>query len=191
MYHHANSSGPGSSFSERTALCVAFSVAGVLIGVGAIIGAARMEPGTLTVNAGSGDGGACPTGTVLETVYYKVPSDDMTQYKFVDNSKYFSSVATTPMTSPDGSKNLPDSYVFYRSDNLKEAGLFSEDLLINQVASKVAATLSYMDNPDGSTTQVGSNRFSVTSGSGSWRNAKFLDIMYDNDSGVRTVKVVC
>jgi len=138
----------------------------------------------------------CPDGSVIDTVYYKQPSPSTVRYQIVDNTEFLSFASSRPLTSASGAVDLAGTNISYQGQNLKAAGKFTETFflvktLLGGPSGKLQATLTYDDTPSGSTTQVSSNRFLVTAAEGAWKDARFVEIEYNNVTGVRTCRILC
>ena len=139
----------------------------------------------------------CPAGKVLDTVYYNGQTEQgKVQYAIVDNSQFFSYMNKRPLTSADGQTALSGTSISYEGQFLKEAEKFSETFFLEKdvvggPSGKLSATLTYKDTPDVDVTTVDSNRFLVTAAEGAWEGARFVDIDYNNTTGLRTVRIIC
>ena len=139
----------------------------------------------------------CPAGKVLDTVYYNVQLDESdVLYTIVDNAQFFSYMNKRPLTSEDGQVALSGTSIVYQGQSLKEAEKFSETFFLEKEivggpSGRLSATLTYKDTPDGDVTSIDSNRFLVTAAEGAWEGARFVDIDYNNTTGLRTVRIVC
>jgi len=138
----------------------------------------------------------CPDGSLIDTVYYRQPSPSTVRYEIVNNTEFLSFASSRPLTSATGAVDLAGTSISYQGQNLKAAGKFTETFFLTKTlvggpSGKLQATLTYDDTPAGSTTQVSSNRFLVTAAEGAWKNARFVEIEYDNVTGVRTCRILC
>jgi len=139
----------------------------------------------------------CPSGTVIDTVYYQQPTSSNVQYDIVDNAEFLSYVSSRPLTSATGATDLAGTNISYQGQLLKGASKFTETFFLTKTllggpSGKLQATLTYDDAPaDGITTTVASNRFLVTAAEGAWKNARFVEIEYNNSTGLRTCRILC
>jgi hypothetical protein len=139
---------------------------------------------------------SCPSGTVIDTVYYKQPTTSNIEYDIVDNTQFLSYVSSRPLTSASGAVDLAGTNISYQGQLLKAASKFTETFFLTKTlvggpSGKLQATLTYDYSPDGTTTQVSSNRFLVTAAEGAWKHARFVEIEYNNDTGLRTCRILC
>lgn len=176
---------------EWKAVGAGLSVAGVLIGVAAIIGAGRMEPDRLVVNTRSG--AQCPSDTELRVLYYKYPNPDGTQYVLEDNSEFIKAVEYLPLTDSKGS-TVQGKGLYYPWEYMKAADLSIDSFWMGDQENGLKASRTYKDKrgtwPEVAIT-VPSNRYLVIASTGSLSNARHVDIEYNYDSGLRTVTVAC
>lgn len=140
--------------------------------------------------------GRCPSGNVIDTVYYKQPTASIIEYDIVDNAQFLSFASSHPLTSSTGAVDLAGTNISYQGQFLKAASkvtetFFLEKTIVGGPSGKLQATLTYDDSPDGVTTTVASNRFLVTAAEGAWKRACFVDIEYNNDTGLRTCRIIC
>jgi len=159
----------------------------------AIDGVARI----IAALIGGGSHHDCPDGTVIDTVYYQQPTTSNVQYDIVDNAEFLSYVSSRPLTNSTGAVDLAGTNISYQGQLLKNASKFTETFFLTKTlvggpSGKLQATLTYDDAPaDGITTTVASNRFLVTAAEGAWKNARFVEIEYNNSTGLRTCRILC
>jgi len=130
-----------------------------------------------------------PAEHTVDTVYYK-SFFQAVGYDIVDNADLLSFVSTQPLTAPDGATALPGTSISFSVQLLRDASQETETFFISRRLpggsdDKLQATATY--SRQGSRTLV---RFLVTASQGAWKGARFVDITYDDTTGLRTCRII-
>ena len=111
-------------------------------------------------------------------------------YDIVDNANFLSFVSTQPLTASDGATALPGTSISFSVQLLRDVSQETETFFVTRQLpggfdDKLQATATY--SRQGPRTLV---RFLVTASQGAWKDARFVDITYDETTGLRTCRIV-